>query len=107
MMYKIFYTEEAERDLEGIFLYIATNLLAPETAKVQTRRIMATVESLNEMPHRHQVYKDEPWSSKGLRVLNVDNYLVFYLILEDRGSVIIVRIVYAGRSIDQQILDPK
>lgn len=107
MSYKIIYTKEAERDLTGIFEYIAINLLVPETAKEQARRIMRAIDGLNELPGRHKLYEDAPWHSKRLRILPVDNYLVFYLVLEEGNTVALVRIMYSGRNIEQQLSAPK
>lgn len=107
MRYSIIYTKEAEQDLVDIFEYIAINLLVLETAKKQTKRIMHTIEGLSEMPQRHKLFEDEPWHSKGIRILPVDNYLVFYLIMEVRNTVAIVRIMYSGRYIDQQLTTTK
>jgi toxin ParE1/3/4 len=107
MSYNIIYTKEAEQDLVDIFEYIAKNLLVMETAKKQTKRIMRAIDGLNEMPMRHKLYEDEPWHSKGLRILPVDNYLVFYMVLEEGNTVAIVRIMYGGRNIEQQLLATK
>lgn len=107
MRYSIIYTKEAEQDLVDIFEYIAINLLVPETAKKQTKRIMHAIEGLSEMPQRHKLFEDEPWHSKGIRTLPVDNYLVFYLALEVGNTVAIVRIMYGGRNIDQQLSTTK
>ena len=40
MSYKIQYSAEARQDLRDIFNYIALELLVPDTANGQTRRIM-------------------------------------------------------------------
>ena len=96
MSYKIIYTEESEQDLVNVYRYIAMNLLVPETAKMQIDRIMNTIKGLNELPLRHKIYQYEPWHSKGLRVLPVDSYLVFYIVIEEEKSVAIVRIMYGG-----------
>lgn len=40
MSYKVQYSAEARQDLKDIFNYIAQELLVPDTAKNQTRRIM-------------------------------------------------------------------
>jgi toxin ParE1/3/4 len=69
-------------NLRGIYEYIAFSLLEPATAKKQTRRIMDAAAKLKQMPLRHQLYQKEPWRSKGLRVLHIDNYLAFYLPIE-------------------------
>ena len=57
------------------------------------------------MPMRHRLYEEEPWHSQGLRVLPVDNYLVFYLSDETSATVSIIRIMYGGRDIDKQLND--
>ncbi len=101
--WKVVYTEQAERDLRSIFEYIAFSLLEPEFAKNQSRRIMDTVAKLNEMPLRYPLYQKEPWHSKGLRVLPVDNYLAFYLPVETKTSVAVIRIMYGGRDIEKQL----
>ncbi|WP_018084325.1 type II toxin-antitoxin system RelE/ParE family toxin [Desulfurispora thermophila] len=101
--WKVVYTEQAENDLRGIYEYIAFSLLEPEIAKRQTKRIIEATAKLNEMPFRCRLYEKEPWRSKGLRVLPVDNYLVFYLPVEERQTVAIIRIMYGGRNIDKHL----
>jgi toxin ParE1/3/4 len=103
MTYKILYTEDALQDLEGIFQYISQTLLEPSIAEKQTNRIMDAVDSLESMPLRFRLYEHEPWRSKGLRVLPVDNYLVFYLPDETDNTVVIIRIMYGGRDIERQL----
>ena len=100
MSWNIVYTEKAECDLRDIFEYIAFNLLVLDTAKKQTRRIMDAILSLEQMPMRHSLYDKEPWCSKGLRVLPIDNYLAFYLPIESEKVVVIIRIMYEGRDIN-------
>ena len=78
MSYEVVYSAKARQDLRDVYKYIAEELLVPETAKVQTDRIMKVIRSLEEMPMRHRLYEEEPWHSQGLRVLPVDNYIVFY-----------------------------
>jgi toxin ParE1/3/4 len=103
MIYKIIYTEDALYDLEGIYEYISQTLLEPGIAEKQTDRIMYAVDSLESMPLRFCLYEHEPWHSKGLRVLPVDNYLVFYLPNEEDSTVAIIRIMYGGCDIEKQL----
>lgn len=65
---------------------------------------MDAVAKLNQLPLRHRLYEKDPWHSKGLRVLPVDNYLVFYLPVEAQKIVVVVRIMYGGRNIEEQLL---
>jgi len=99
----IVYTEEAESDLRRIYDYIAYNLLEVEIAQNQRDNIMNAIHRLDEMPQRYKLYEKEPWRSKGLRVLPVDNYLVFYLPLKNKKAVAIIRIMYGGSNIDKHL----
>lgn len=101
--WKVVYTKQAESDVRSIFEYIAFSLLEPDVAKNQSWRIMDMVAKLKEMPLRHPLYPKEPWYSKGLRVLPVDNYSVFYLPVETKTVVAVIRIMYGGRDIEKQL----
>lgn len=105
MIFAVSYSAKARQDLRDIYKYIAYELLAPEAAAGQTERIMKVARSLEQMPMRHRLYEGEPWRSQGLRVLPVDNYLVFYLPDETSATVSIIRIMYGGRDIDKQLND--
>ena len=47
MSFKVQYSAEERQDLKDTFSYIAQELLMPDTAKNQTRRIMDAVKSLD------------------------------------------------------------
>ena len=55
------------------------------------------------MPERYRKYEKEPWKNRGLRVLPVDNYVVLYISDSDKKVVIILRVMYTGRDIDNQL----
>jgi len=107
MIWKVDYTEDAEQDLQSIYDYISDVLLEPVTAQKQTDRIMDAVDSLGHMPLRFRLYDNEPWRSKGLRVLPVDNYLVFYLPDESHEFVLVIRIMYGGRDSKKHLSTPE
>ena len=105
MIFDVSYSAEARQDLRDIYEYIAYELLVPETAARQAERIMKAARSLEQIPMRYRLYEGEPWHSQGLRVLPVDNYLVFYLPDENSATVNIIRIMYGGRDIENQLND--
>ena len=105
MTWKVVYTEQAERDLRDIYEYIAYSLLEPETAARQVRRIMDSVVTLNRMPMRHRLVDREPWHGRGLRILTTDKYLAFYLPVEAQGVVAVIRIMYSGRDVIEQLTE--
>jgi len=103
MIWCVYYTDDAEQDLQDIYDYIADILLEPGTAAKQADRIMDAADSLNHMPLRHRLYDFEPWYSMGLRVMPVDNYVMFYLPNEADSTVAIIRIMYGGRDFERHL----
>ena len=49
MSWNVIYTEQAELDLRNIFEYIAYGLLAPDTAKNQSKRKKMIITAMNTM----------------------------------------------------------
>ena len=80
MIYEVEVSQQADSDLREIFEL-----------------------SLNTMPERYRRYEKEPWKSRGLRVLPVDNYVVLYIPDCDKKVVTILRVMYARRDIDHQL----
>lgn len=103
MTYEVKFTNEAQTDLRSIFEYIAFQLQEPENAKRQFLRIEEMILSLDNMPERHRLYEREPWKSRGLRVLPIDNYVIFYIPDAVTMIVTIIRIMYAGRDIENRL----
>ena len=55
------------------------------------------------MPKRYRKYEKEPWKSRELHILLVDNYVILYIPNSDKKVVTILRVMYAGRDIDNQL----
>ncbi|MGG3688413.1 type II toxin-antitoxin system RelE/ParE family toxin [Caldifermentibacillus hisashii] len=75
----------------------------PEVATGQLDRIERAVMSLDEMPERFRLYEKEPWYSRGLRQFPVDNYIIFYISEIRDKTVTVIRVIYGGRDIDEQL----
>ena len=103
MIYTVQITSRAETDLREIYGYIAYELLSPPTAARQLQRLEEEILSLDQMPNRYPAYPDEPWHSRGLLVMSVDNYLVFYIPDAAAQTVTIIRVMYGGRDIASQL----
>lgn len=98
--YTVSYSEDALNDLREIYTYIANELLVPETATAQVVRIRKEVRSLDFMPARYALVEWEPWHSMGMHQLPVNNFIVYYLVDDEAGTVTVVRIFYGGRDIE-------
>ena len=103
MTYEVIISSQAEEDLRGIYEYIAFELRSPQNAAGQLDRLEKNILSLDTMPNRYRAYDREPWHSRGLRVLPVDNFVVLYIPDEDRRTVTVVRVMYGGRDIDKHL----
>lgn len=101
--YEIIITPTAENDLQEIFRYIATELLEPQTAINLCDRIEQEILKLDTMSERHPQYKKEPWFSRGLRFFPVGNFLVFYITGEFDCTVHVLRVMYGGRNVEEQL----
>lgn len=103
MKFEVELTEKADRDLRNIFLYIAVDLSAPENAERQINRLWDAILSLDELPERYRRYEDEPWYSRGMRVLPIDNFVILYIPYLEEKVVRIVTVMYGGRDISEQL----
>ena len=103
MIFRVNITRQAEEDLRGIFEYIAYELHSFQNAVGQLGRLEEEIGSLERMPDRYRAYEREPWFSRGLRIMPVDNYLVFYIPCRDTQTVDVIRVLYGGRDLDTQL----
>lgn len=103
MNYTVNISDEAAADLRAIFEYIAFELCSVQNASSQLARLEKEIYSLNQMPERYRRYDEEPWRSRGLRLMPVDNYCVFYIPNRESQTVNIVRVIYGGRDIASEL----
>ena len=103
MIYEVIITDQANADLRGIYEYITLGLLSPDNAAGQLDRLEEHILRLEEFPEKYRLYGNEPWHSRGLRVMPVDNYLVFYIPDKDTGIVTVIRVMFEGRNVENQL----
>ena len=104
MTYSVEIADQAATDLRGIYEYIAYELQSPQNAAAQLARLEQNMNSLCQMPERYRRYEKEPWRSRGWRIMPVDHYCVFYMPDHDQRIVIITRILYGGRDIENVLV---
>lgn len=101
--YSVEISEQAAKDLNGIFEYIAYELRSVQSAAGQLSRLEKGILSLDQMPERFRRYRKEPWHGRGLRMMPIDNFCVFYIPDIDRKIVSIVRVMYGGRNMEAEL----
>jgi len=103
MIYEVTTTDQADTDLRGIYEYIAFELLSPDNAIGQLDRLEKNIMGLEEFPEKFRHYEKEPWHSRGLRIMPVDNYCVLYIPDTEKAVVTIIRVMYGRRDIEAQL----
>lgn len=101
MSYSINITSTAKDDLRKIYEYIAFDLQSPQAAENLLDRLESRIEALNDMPERFRLYGKEPWKSRNLRIMPVENYLVFYIPDSADCTVTVIRVLYGGRDTEK------
>ncbi len=97
--FSMIYSPETVNDLREIYTNITYKLLVPKTAEGQINRIRDIIRSLDFMPLRYPIVDWEPWKSIEMHKLPIDNFIVFYIVSNEKRLVTIVRILYGGRDI--------
>ena len=97
MTYSATTANAARRDISKAARYISEKLYNPSAADRLLDEVEETIISLEEMPHRHPLVKDEYLASKGIRLLPIRNYHAFYTVDEESKTVIVVRFLYSKR----------
>ena len=96
-MYTIKITRVAEEDLLEIVRYISEKLKSPIAAIDLMDLIEQKTKILVESPLSCKLISDEYFQQKGIRFLQVKNYMIFFRIHDDRKEISIIRILYARR----------
>ena len=94
MTFEVRLSIQAKQDLGDIYDYIAHDLQNPFAAEGLLGRLEKAILSLDEMPERYRAYEKEPWHSRGLRVMPVERYIVYYTPDAESRIVRIVRVMY-------------
>ena len=103
MIFEIEVSNQAETDLRDIYEYITFELQSPETADGQLDRLERSISGLSKIPERFRTYENEPWHSRGLRIMPVDHYCVLHIPDKEKAVVTIIRVMYGGRDIETQL----
>jgi plasmid stabilization system protein ParE len=91
MKYSVITSASAQKDFVQNALYIVYELHNPTAADNLLTITEETVASLGTLPHRQPLVKDDYLASKGIRMIPVKRYYLFYRIDDDKKEVQIIR----------------
>lgn len=92
MVYKVKYLPVAVKDLNNITDYMAKVLCNKKAAMDFIDALDHSISRLKSFPYSCTIYQTQALTNSEYRVLPVNNYLVFYVVLGD--TVEIRRIIY-------------
>lgn len=84
----------AYRDLDGIYAYIADNLLEPDTALKMMDDLENMIFSLETFPERGTIRRVGAYANQGYRQLFHKNYTILYHMLKEKKEVHIIKVRY-------------
>lgn len=101
--YEVKITKQAQEQMTEIVDYISHELFASEAAINLLDKMESSIMSLSYLPERYQVIEEEPWRTKGIRKIIVNNFLVYYWINVPDKKVHITAVIYDKRNQLEQL----
>ena len=97
-MYKLKISKLYKKDTSSSYNYIKYQLEAPMAANNLKKEIKEKINKIKENPKIRPLVQDKYLASLGYRLINVKNYMIFYIIGEDDKHLKIVRFLYNKRN---------
>jgi len=95
--YNVVISDLAKQDIQNTASYIKHDLLEEAIAEKTTEAILDAIFTLENMPMRIGLVKDERLAAAHIRGLHIKNYTVFFRANETLKTVEIVRVLYSRR----------
>ena len=99
-MYKLVYLPIAKSDIDNIIHYIAINLQNKSAAKKLAESFIDGANSILNFPYGSSIYQPMGILKNEYRSIRIKNFLMFYTINEKEKLVIVVRVLYQKRNIN-------
>lgn len=99
--YSYRFAQSAERDLDEILRYISIDLANPVAAQGFGRKVFEKIDMIRTFPDSCELVDNEFLSDKAVRKLLVDNYVLYYKADYSERTIVIIRIVYGKRNLDE------
>ncbi|MCR5838226.1 MAG: type II toxin-antitoxin system RelE/ParE family toxin [Kiritimatiellae bacterium] len=91
----LFYSPQAQSDLDEICSYFANELNDPRKGREIVGRILSVTEQIPGHPLRYPPVGSLPFSTELYRFATIGNYLAFFRVVDD--AVLVDRILYKRR----------
>ncbi|MBQ8823074.1 MAG: type II toxin-antitoxin system RelE/ParE family toxin [Lachnospiraceae bacterium] len=96
--YRLTLTQKAKDDIVDIGTYITETLLSPDTSKRFIKGLRKSISELKFFPYKFPLVQDDFLQNQGIRCIPYKNYYVFYKIIEQSYTVVVLRVGYNKRN---------
>ena len=103
MAYKVTISASAERDIDGIIVYIAEKLANPKAAADFADALEEKYTEMEAHPFIFEPSRNERLAQAGYRRFVIGNYVALYKVNEELREVIVARIFYGRRDYEKYI----
>lgn len=103
-MYQLEFLPIAKKDIDDIIYYISNNLKNTIAAQNLAQKFIIGANSILEFPYGSPIYNSLKKLNYEYRSIKIKNFLMFYIINENKKVITIVRVLYQKMEINQ-ILD--
>lgn len=94
-------TKQADADFDDIIRYIKVELANPKAASDFADKLQAAIEEACSFPESGPLASNEYLPVAGIRKKTVSNYILFYLPDHTEKMLLVLRIIYGRRSMDE------
>ena len=96
--YKVLISNEAKKDIFDATEYIKNKLNNPFFAKKFYSKIKDKISLLKSNPYLYAKETDIKLTEGSIRKVLVDNYALFFIIIEDDKTIRVLRVIYARKN---------
>ena len=103
-MYQLQFLPIAKKDMENIVYYVAYKLNNDAAAKELAKSFIDGAKSILNFPFGSSIYTTSEKLKYEYRCIKIKNFLMFYIIDDDKKIITVVRVLYKKMNIED-ILD--
>ena len=106
-MFTLLPSQLFDNDIDSVYQYIRENLEAPMAAENLMKELKVKLNYLKENPFARSFVQDDFLASVGFRPINVKNYVIYYIIDEEKNVINLIRFLYNKRDWKNILRDEK
>jgi plasmid stabilization system protein ParE len=96
-LYRLKISKLYKEDTSSSYNYIKYKLEAPMAANNLKKEMKEQINKIKVNPRIRPLVKDEYLANLGYRLINVKNFMIFYIIDDDNKRIKIIRFLYGKR----------